>query len=441
MNDGSLDALFDYIVALVAGRLAENRNISVLVLEAGKYSNKLLDIPVLGVLLQKTHFDWQYTTVPQTNSCLGLNNNESIWPMGKIMGGTGMLNNMIYVRGHEEDFVDWFRNKKDFDFRKDIFPYFKKLEQWSSEDPHQGSIFVRNLTVTSILPKVILEAAQRLGFTISKNTEDCEEGFGMPKVNIHNGQRWTPSHKLISLNKPNVLVGVVGTPKILLNSGVGPKVHLNEVNITTRVDLPVGENLQDHVTTGFDLILLNQTLGIGIEQMLSPFSVFEYFWSGAGPWTFSGCEALSFLNTKLGACHKSNVQPDLQFMVMPLSLNQDDGIHLRHLIGVTNHIWDKYFAQWKETAITILPIVLHPKSRGTVRLKDSDFKNKPLIDPNYLSHEDDVTILLKGIDIIKKLANTEEMKKLGARLNENIFPGCDNFTFGTKNYWECYMDP
>nr|XP_023022043.1 glucose dehydrogenase [FAD, quinone]-like isoform X4 [Leptinotarsa decemlineata] len=131
---------FDYIIvgcgsagALIARRLSDEKNVTVLVLEAGNYGNKLLDIPTLGVLLQKTQFDWQYTTISQTNSCLALNNNASTWPMGKIVGGTGMLNNMIYVRGHSEDFNDWFKNKEGYSFENDILPYFTKLERGNSE--------------------------------------------------------------------------------------------------------------------------------------------------------------------------------------------------------------------------------------------------------------------------------------------------------------------
>nr|XP_023022040.1 glucose dehydrogenase [FAD, quinone]-like isoform X2 [Leptinotarsa decemlineata]XP_023022041.1 glucose dehydrogenase [FAD, quinone]-like isoform X2 [Leptinotarsa decemlineata] len=401
--------------------------------------------------------------------------------MGKIVGGTGMLNNMIYVRGHSEDFNDWFKNKEGYSFENDILPYFTKLERGNSEGLHRGSIFFGNPTFTSKLANVILEAAKTLGFTISSNTEDCKIGFGLPKKNIRNGERWTPSHTLIHLNKPNLFLrtnrvvekvifhenfeargvqyrysnkhyfakaskgvilsaGVVGTPKILLLSGIGPKTHLDEVHITSKINLPVGENLQDHITTGFDLIMLNQTLGIGIEQMLSPYSAFNYFWNGAGPWTFSGCEVLAFCDVNLDVTDQNDhIRPDIQLMVMPLSLNEDSGVHLRQLIGITDTTWHNYFAKWNHTAITILPILLHPKSRGTVRLKDSNFESKPLIDPNYLSHQDDIDVLLKGIELIKKIANTKEMKMLGAKLNENVIPGCNDYTFGTNLYWECYI--
>lgn len=229
---------------------------------------------------------------------------------------------------------------------------------------------------------------------------------------------------------------MIGTPKILLHSGVGPKSHLNDLNISTKFNLPVGENLQDHVTTGLDLILLNQSLGIGLEQMFSAYSAFEYFWHGRGPWTTGGCESLGFFTTNIS----QDSRPDIQFMVMPLGLNEDRGIFLRDLFNIKDEVWDKYFVLLHQNiTMTILPVLLHPKSRGTLRLKYKDFSNELSINPNYLSHKDDIKFLINGIDMIKKIVKTESMQKVGAQLNRNVFPGCENFDFDTQPYWECYI--
>lgn len=230
--------------------------------------------------------------------------------------------------------------------------------------------------------------------------------------------------------------GVIGTPKILLHSGVGPQRHLHELNIPTKIDLPVGENLQDHVTTGFDLILLNQTVGIGIEQMFSPYAAFEYFWKGVGPWTTGGCDSLGFFRTK----YSTGSKPDIQFMVMPLGITEDRGIYLRKLFSIKDEVWEKYFGLLnKNITMTILPVLLHPKSKGSVKLKDSKFSSELLINPNYLSHRDDINSLIGGIDMINRIINTKSMQKIGAKLNANVFPGCENYKFDTESYWECYV--
>ncbi|XP_018571670.1 glucose dehydrogenase [FAD, quinone]-like isoform X1 [Anoplophora glabripennis] len=399
--------------------------------------------------------------------------------MGKIVGGTSMLNNMVYVRGHPEDFKQWFINRSNYDFMTDVLPYFEKLENEVQDDDLSGSMYLSDLVFKSSLPDLILKAGKELNFGISDVT-NCKQGFGMPKVNMKQGKRWTSSHRLLKLKNKNVFLrtnrvvekvlfhqnfeaygiqylhlgksyrvkasrgiilsaGVIGTPKILLLSGIGPKTHLDKLNIPTKVNLPVGDNLQDHITTGLDLILLNQTLGIGIEQMLSPFSVFEYFLYGTGPWTTGGCEVLAFVNTDSTDVNR-DTQPDLQFMVMPLGINEDIGVHLRHLMGISDYTWNNYFSYLNQMkAMTILPILLHPKSRGTVRLRDANVNSLPIIDPGYLTEQEDIEVLLKGINLIKKLINSRSMEKLGAKLNTNIFPGCENFKFDSKAYWECYV--
>ncbi|KAF7273670.1 hypothetical protein GWI33_013617 [Rhynchophorus ferrugineus] len=217
-------------------------------------------------------------------------------------------------------------------------------------------------------------------------------------------------------------------------SGVGDKEHLTQVGIQPKIDLPVGKNLQDHITTGFDLVLINETLELGIGQMLNPLSMWNYFTKGTGPWTTTGCELMAFFNTK-----NTSGQPDLQFMVMPLSIREDDGVFLRKLVGISDKTFSDYFARNRKPSITILPVVLHPKSRGFLRLHSKDPAEPPLIDPKYLSAPEDVDTLILGIQLIKQLVDTPQMKLIGAELNRTPFPGCEHHTFDTRAYWECYV--
>lgn len=195
-------------------------------------------------------------------------------------------------------------------------------------------------------------------------------GFMQVKVNMNSGQRWTTSHVLLQNFAPNIdlqtnsyatkvlfasnfeataveytlfgrsrtararkaivlCAGAIGTPKILMQSGVGPAQHLSEVGIETKIDLPVGNNLQDHVTTGLDLLVLNQSLGLGLADVFSPTAAFEYFAYGSGPWTTIGCEVSGILDTESGG----SAQPDLQLLVLPFGVSSDKGIHLRRTVG------------------------------------------------------------------------------------------------------------
>ncbi|XP_050316274.1 glucose dehydrogenase [FAD, quinone]-like isoform X2 [Anthonomus grandis grandis] len=469
---------YDYIIvgagsagSILANRLSKNSQDKLLLLEAGMIDNDILHIPSIGLLLQQTEFDWQYKTVPQQNACMGLTGNVSLWPMGKIFGGTSMLNNMLYVRGHQHDYDEWFKNKSDYSIA-DIWQYFKKIENDKAKSCTERPVYLSDLTFTTILPKIMLKAAETLGYSTIEDNYNCVPGFNIPKANLYQGKRWTSADSLKWPKRDNLSIktscivekvlfkgnfeaygvqynclgstykafaskavilsaGVVGSPKILMLSGIGPKAHLKSLGITPIINLPVGENLQDHVTTGFDLVLLNQSLGIGIPEMISPVSIYDYFINGAGPWSTTGCEVMAFFNTL-----KNFGSPDLQFMVMPLGISEDNGHYLRRLV---DQLWSTYFSKITKKTMTILPVLLHPKSKGSVRLASKDFKDLPLIDPQYLSDPRDVEVLLNGIKIIQRLVKTKEFQELGAEFNNLVLPECAMNKFNTKSYWECYI--
>lgn len=103
-------------------------------------------------------------------------------------------------------------------------------------------------------------------------------------------------------------------------------------------------------------------------------------------------------------------------------------------------VWSRYFQPlFNESVITILPVLLHPKSVGEITLKSSDPKGNLKIDPKYLSNEEDVTTLVEGIKIIRRLVKTKAMQNLGARINQRKFPGCDLLEFDSDDYWRCYV--
>lgn len=100
-------------------------NDDVLILEAGGFTTSLLDIPILTPILQKSDFDWSYETIPQINSCFALSQQRSRWPMGKGYGGSQILNYMIWNRGHYEDYRGWFSSWEEYNYERDILPYFR----------------------------------------------------------------------------------------------------------------------------------------------------------------------------------------------------------------------------------------------------------------------------------------------------------------------------
>lgn len=376
---------------------------------------------------------------------------------------------MIYLRGHKEDFLDWFKDNPDgYDYKRDVLDYFKKAEDSLGLELSE--------TPTSPLREAILQSVKSLNYGITDDISiNC---FTKPKLTINNGKRWSTAHRLLSLNRPNLRIetntfvekilflqnyeaqgvqfykfkqkrlvkvrkgiilsaGVIGTPKILMQSGVGHKSHLNSLNIKNVIDLPVGDNLQDHVATGYDLIKLNKTSGFNLLSMFSFFSVFDYFFKSKGPWTSTATEVLGFIRTN----SSKDLKPNLQLLVMPVGLSVDGGNHLLKISNIKRNVFDEYFKPLiGGNSITILPIVLHPKSRGTVRLSSKDMRSKPVINPNYLSHEYDVKVLIEGIRLIRKIIKTNVLKnEFGTKIYDEKFPGCKHLTFDSDEYWECYV--
>ncbi|ENN72208.1 hypothetical protein YQE_11138, partial [Dendroctonus ponderosae] len=116
---------------------------------------------------------------------------------------------------------------------------------------------------------------------------------------------------------------------------------------------------------------------------------------------------------------------------MPLGITEDSGI--------SDHVWSRYFSKIQKKSMTILPVLLHPKSNGIVRLKDKNPSTEPFLDPQYLTNRQDIEVLISGIRLIQNLLNTQPLTSLGANFNTHAFPGCEEFPFDNENYWECYI--
>ncbi|XP_037039112.1 glucose dehydrogenase [FAD, quinone]-like [Bradysia coprophila] len=459
-TDGAPRYKYDYIIvgAGTAGQTiaAGLPSDDVLILEAGGYTTSLLDVPIFTPILQKSDFDWSYETTPQSHSCFGLSQHRSRWPMGKGYGGSQILNNMIWNNGNPEDYRGWFSSLEEYNYERDILPYFRE-----SEMDHQPTI----LQHKTKLADAFLNATKEYGY---------DGNFQIPTLTQRNGKRWTMAHEnhqngprnhhlvlhafvmhltfdRTSRNRVTGLVyekngfefevlatkavilsaGTIGTPLILLSSGIGPQKDLVNASAAFRKDLPVGMNLQDHVTTGVDLILLNDTLGLRPWEVFTFESIYRYLYKGEGPLTMNGCEVIGFMNTT-----KSSAVWDLGFMVLPIGPSADAGMHFKQILNIKESTWNQYFNPLtSQQTVSILPIVLHPKSRGQVTLKDDVI----LIDPKYLSHDDDVDVIVKGIRILEQLIQMPSMKRLGAEINPKPFPGCEDFTFASNNYWQCYV--
>lgn len=248
--------------------------------------------------------------------------------------------------------------------------------------------------------------------------------------------------------------GTIGSPTLLLKSGIGPEqLYTQNANKTAKKDtkpddplkiklqkhLPaVGQHLQDHVTTGLDLITLNQSIGMEPWNLYSIRQISDYLLNGQGSWTMGGCEGLGFVRTILAA--NDSRAPDLGFMLIPMGSTIDGGVYFRRLFNINERTWKEYFQPLIATpTISILPIVLHPKSRGFVSIRlarDDDVET--IIQPQYLSHPHDIDVLVIGLKIIHEITQTPAFQELGATITQRPLPGCAHLTFLSDEYWKCY---
>lgn len=226
--------------------------------------------------------------------------------------------------------------------------------------------------------------------------------------------------------------GAIGTPSLLLKSGIGDCGVLAEVGIVCRKHLPaVGKNLQDHIATGLDLIVLNRTVGTKPSEILTPANIINYFLHGKGPLTSGGCEVLGFdLDIK-----------ELGYMFLPVGLSTDRGVHLRKIMNIKPTVWKNYFQKFTDlTTLSLIPIVLRPKSRGYVMLaKGQHDSDEPIvsINPQYLEEQQDVDYLITGIQRLSAII--PNLNGFDAKLNPLPLDGCERHSFGSRSYWECYV--
>lgn len=457
---------FDYIIvgsgtagSLITHRLSTETNFTYILVEAGGPSVHILDVPVIGPLLHGSIYDWQYETAPQEGACLAMVDRKCSLLLGKIVGGSAKLNNMVYYRGHIAQYVDWFYNKYDHAYFENHFDYIESK-----------ILPIEDLIYESELGSAIIEASKELGYK-EINIKSNSTGFMKAKLNQRFGKRWSAYHTL-SENKHNIITnaevetvlikhniaygvkyrkngityklfakkgvilsaGTINTVKVLQLSGVGPADILNKYGIPVKSDLPVGKNLQEHVTTGLDLVVFNKSIGIDGLDLLNPIKLIQYFLTRKGPLTSPGCEAIGFLSTG------NTTSPDIQFMVLPVGITADRGSHLKKYLRITDDVWNNYFVKsFDKYTASILPILLRPKSRGDVKIIGSNPSLPPQINYNHFSEREDLEKLIKGLEFVFKFVKTNAMRGIGADINRIVFPGCQHLSLFSKDYLECYI--
>ena len=394
-------------------------------------------VPAAYSRLFRSQYDWNYVTVPQERAAA----RPVYWPGGKALGGSSAISAMVYVRGNRDDYDAWRSTYGCTGWGyNDLFPYFRRAEDNSrGESQYHGAggpLPVQDPRHKSEHAQLFIEAAIRRGAVANDDFNGArQEGVGFYQVTQRDGVRRTVADAYLADKPQNLTIitnalatglvieggraagvtyrfqgreetaragaevilaaGAIGTPQLLMLSGIGPADHLREVGIYVLADMPaVGANLMDHPAVP---VLWSTPRVKGLWESTRNRDFARWRMTHKGPLTSNIAEAGGFARSdpRLSA-------PDLQWHVLPVAFREQ---------GLTDPA---------RRAMTVLVTLVDAASRGRLKLASRDPRYRPLIDPDYLSDVRDLNALAVGVRMARDYGTAAPLSKICA---EELSPG------------------
>ena len=438
---------FDYVVVgggtagcALAARLSEDAGRSVCLLEAGASGESwFVNVPGTIVLAQRSApLNWRFQTVPQRE----LDGRRISVPRGRGLGGSALINGMVYFRGNPRDYDAWAAAGATGWSYREILPYFRKSEHNETLGAgvyhgRGGPMNVRSVTHPNPLNYSFFEALAGLGFSYRDDLNGADsEGMALRQLSIRNGRRETTASAFLqpALGRANLSVltetqatrivlngrravavearsagnrltvkahreivltaGAIQSPQILMLSGIGDGEHLRARGIQVLHDLPgVGRNLHDHLASPVHMRTQNPvSYGVSLRAMpRNLWNVTEYLLFRRGPFANNVFESAAFVKSMPGLD-----KPDVQLVFQPA---KRPGANFPYPLG---------------HGFAVSPVGLYPRSRGRVTLASPEPFDAPLIDPNLLSAPEDLAPLINGMRLARKIFASAAFAKYAA---------------------------
>jgi choline dehydrogenase len=443
------DNQFDYVIVgagsagcVIAHRLTEDPDVSVLLLEAGGPDNQFYYRLALGFHSWRyPETNWAYESEPEPQ----LNGRRIPLPRGKVLGGSSTINAMLYSRGHPRDYDRWRDMGCEGWGYADVLPYFRRAEtNWRGEGPYHGGsgpLQVNAIDTQDRLHEPVMNAARYLGYPITDDHHgQLPEGFGRgDATTTARGRRSSTSKAYLDpvRSRPNLTVlphalatrvviegnrataltfrqqgaertvqasreiilagGVYNSPQLLMLSGIGPADHLRQVGVAPVVDLPgVGRNLSEHAGYWIDFETAGP-ISLLKELRFDKVAVAVLRWAVFGK---------GLLASQVNSAHAEIrsvpelAQPDLQIYFNPVRPDAKP--------------WFPGFGQ-QDHRINAVVCLLNPESRGWMQLRSADPAAKPRITLNLMATSRDRDTLVRSVKLVREIYQTPPLRALTAR--------------------------
>jgi len=435
---------WDYVIvgggsagSTLAGRLSENPSLSVLLVEAGRW-DRSLQIRIPGLLesaITSRKLNWSYVGEPDPS----LGGRRLTWAAGRVIGGSSSINGMVYGRGLPVDYDRWVQAGNPGWGWKDMLPYFKRLESWTGPPTEtrglDGPISVRRFEETDAACSSTIDALVKLGVpAVDDYCAGIDEGVGLTQATQKGGWRHSAAAAYLypALRRSNLTVltdaratnllfdglrcvgvrvmhrgvatnlyseretivstGALGSPKLLMLSGIGPAQILMSHGIKPLINLPgVGANLNDHVNVLISAFVDEKTYNTRRSGISALYEGARLLAFGSGAASSPANHGQAFVKTD-----DKSPYADVQLQVMPIGFGSSDDM--------------------AQNGITVVVSPCHPDARGRVSLRSADPAHPPRIEMSMLAESRDREKLLRGCKLAALALQQGPLHKIGGRI-------------------------